>query len=321
MRALIIGGAGYIGGITTRLFEEAGHQVVVLDNLSTGHTYNIKKSKLVVGDAGNKKLLAHIFINQHFDIVLDFAAKIRVDESIEKPLEYFTTNTFNLATVVDTAREYGVKNFILSSTAAVYGEPKTKNINESSPPRPINPYGLSKYLAEKILHSYEQTHGINWVALRYFNAAGAYEGIGPKYPFTTHLIARAFDTLKSKKTLPIYGTNYPTLDGSCVRDFVHVYDLATAHLEAAKKMFKNTKINRPINLGTGSGHSVLEVVATIEKHTARKLKTRRSGRRSGDPARLVASNQLAKKLLGWRPTLNLNAIISDYFDWWQNEPA
>ncbi len=314
MKVLIVGGAGYIGGVTTRLFEEAGHAVTVFDNLSTGHKHNLKQAKLVEGDMTKPDQLASVF-KEPFDAVLCFAAKIQVGESMTQPYAYFMNNSFGALNVIDELVKAGVKNFIFSSTAAVYGEPKEIPITESSVRAPINAYGASKVLVEYIMKSYEQTHGLNWTAFRYFNAAGAYGGIGPEYPKTTHIIPKIIEAYEANAEMTIFGNDYKTADRTCVRDYVHVEDIARAHVLAAELMTGGQTVNEPINLGSGHGYSNLEVFQTFNELAPHSIKYKFGPRRPGDPDVLVASNLKAKRVLDWQPKHNLSQIVTDALEW------
>lgn len=315
MKVLIAGGAGYIGGVTTRLFEEAGHEVIVLDNLSTGHAYNLKSTKLLQIDLTDSQAVDALLDEHKFDAILDFAAKIQVEESTREPKLYFTNNAFGALNLVDAAVKKGMKNFIFSSTAAVYGEGTGGAVGEDDPKDPINPYGASKYIMEQILHSYGLSHDLNWVAFRYFNAAGGYQGIGPDYPEVTHLISRAIEAILGNGELTVFGSDYDTADGTGVRDYVHVYDIAQAHVIAAEKMVAGEKFNQPINLGSNHGSTVLEVIAALETVSGKKVPYIMGSRRAGDPGKLIASNDRAKKLLGWSTTKDLGQIAKDAWDW------
>lgn len=318
---LVVGGAGYIGGTTSQIFSKGGHQVTVFDNLSTGHRRNIAGLTFVQGDILKPDDLTELFADQDFDIVLHFAAKIRVDESVTEPKTYLVNNTFGALNVIDAAALAGVKNFVFSSSAAVYGEPAHIPVTENSPTQPINPYGTSKRMTEMILEEYGRSKDLNWVALRYFNAAGAYQSIGPDYPFTTHLIPSAISALLAGKTLQVFGTDYDTPDGSCVRDYVHVADLAGAHLKAAELMLSGTKLQTAFNLGSGQGSSVLEIISAIEKAAGQKVSFEAAPRRAGDPARLLADASQAKERLGWTPTKSLDDIVSDTLAWKRGQIA
>lgn len=317
MNTLIIGGAGYIGGVTTHLAKNAGHTVTVLDNLSTGRRHNIPEGvELIIGDVNDREFVNGVFANGSYDAVMHFAAHILVPESMQKPWEYFHTNAFGAMNVIDAAARAGVKSYILSSTAATYGEPTHVPLTESDQPSPVNPYGWSKLLTEQILQSYRITHKLNWAAFRYFNVAGAYDGVGTDYPFVSHIIPNLLLSMKDKKPITITGDDYDTPDGTCVRDYVHVKDIARAHLIAAEKMVEGMQVNKPINLSSGHGYSVKQVAETFNDVTKAELPIHIGPRRAGDPAQLYASNQRAKELLGWQPELDLHAIVRDHYQWY-----
>ena len=317
MNMLIIGGAGYIGGVTAHLAVHKGHAVTVADNLSTGNDYNIpKEAQLTMVDIRDRAAVAKLFADTRYDAVMHFAAKILVPESMEKPYDYFETNTVGALNVIDQAARHKVKSYILSSTAAVYGAPAHVPLQEDDPCRPVNPYGASKLLTEQILQSYHITHGLQWAALRYFNVAGAYDGVGTDYPFVSHIIPMLLDKMHKGEPITINGDDYDTPDGTAVRDYLHVLDLAHAHLLAAEKMLVGTALNQPINLGSQQGYSVKEVAETFNRVTGANLPIKYGTRRAGDPPKLVASNERAKQLLGWQPTLNLQTIITDHYTWY-----
>ncbi len=321
MKILIVGGAGYIGGVTSRLFEAAGHDVTVFDNLSTGHRFNLKSSRLNQGDMLDKSAVARLFIGEIYDAVLAFAAKIQVEESMREPYLYLSNNVFGPLAVVDEAVKAGVTNFIYSSSAAVYGEPSQVPLTESSAKQPINPYGASKWLMEQILASYQITHELNWVAFRYFNAAGGYEGIGPDYPVVTHLISRALIANQDGDELQVFGDDYDTKDGTCVRDYVHVEDIARAHVLAAEQMVSGKKLQQAMNLGSGQGYTILEVLEAVKKASGKPVPYKVASRRPGDPAMLIADASLAKRTLGWEPQHDLDAIVADALEWYVHKPT
>lgn len=316
MNILIIGGAGYIGGVTAHMAKGAGHNVTVVDNLSTGRQYNVPTgATLVKGDICDRDFMQSVFATQTFDVVMHFAARILVPESMERPYGYFQTNSFGLLNGIDAAAQAGVKNYILSSTAATYGEPEHVPLTEDDATQPVNPYGWSKLVAEQFLQSYRITHGLQWAAFRYFNVAGAYDGVGTDYPFVSHIIPKLLVSMRSKQPINIAGDDYPTPDGTCIRDYVHVADIARAHLIAAEKLVGGAQINQPINLSSGHGYSVKEVAETFNKVTGANLPIHIGPRRPGDPAQLFASNDRAKKMIGWQPELDLQQIIQDHYDW------
>lgn len=314
-KILVFGGAGYIGSITSQLFVESGHKVCVVDNLSTGHKDYTNGTQFVKADILDKQLISEICSDFKPDVVLHFAAKIQVEESVSQPFEYFENNVLGSLNIIQSALDAKIKNFVFSSTAAVYGEPKKIPIKEQDPKNPINPYGLSKLVVEQMLESYQRTHDLNWVAFRYFNAAGAYKGRAMDYPFMSHLIPRAVESVIQNEPFKIYGNDYPTQDGSCVRDFVHVVDVARAHVTAAHKMLANEKIQTAVNLGSGSGYSVLQVVKQLEKTSGKKLDCRVAPRRAGDPAVLIANSSKARQLLDWAPLLTLEDMVASHWNW------
>lgn len=319
MNILIIGGAGYIGGVTAHLAAKNKHHVTVADNLSTGNDYNVPPNAAFIrADIRNRDDVAKIFTKK-YDVVMHFAAKIQVAESMQNPHDYFETNTFGLLNCVDVATTAGVKIYILSSTAAVYGAPTHIPLEETDSTSPVNPYGASKLLAEQILHSYEITRGLRWAALRYFNVAGAFDGVGTDYPFVSHIIPALLEQMKAKQPIRINGNDYDTPDGTAIRDYAHVADIARAHLLAVEKMTAGAILNQPINLGSRSGFSVKQVADTFNGVTKSDLPIEFGPRRPGDPAKLIASNDRAKKLLGWEPEFGLETIIADHYAWFVHE--
>jgi UDP-glucose 4-epimerase len=322
MRVLIIGGAGYIGGVTAQLAAEQGFDVTVFDDLSSGLKKNLPRgARFVEGDVRSRGDLRRAFKDARPDVVIHFAAKILVPESVEKPYDYLATNSLGVLNSVEAATEFGVMHYILSSTAAVYGAPKQFPITEDQPTVPINPYGESKLIAEHVLRSYQQSRGLNWLAFRYFNVAGAYGGVGPDYPFVSHLIPALLDSSRQGKPFTLYGTDYDTVDGTCVRDYVHVEDIGRAHLLAAEKMVAGERICQPINLGSATGFSVRQVANEFLIVTGKTLEIVEGPRRPGDPDKLVASNRRAKELLNWAPKKDLTAIITGHAKWYDSLPA
>lgn len=320
MNILIIGGAGYIGGVTAHLAKNSGHSVVVADNLSTGNDYNVPAGvDLVRMDICDRDAVAALFDGTTYDVVMHFAAKIQVAESMQQPHDYFATNTFGALNVIDAAANAGVKGYILSSTAATYGEPTHIPLQETDPTKPVNPYGASKLLAEQLLASYHITHGLQWAALRYFNVAGAYDGVGTDYPFVSHIIPSLLEQMRMKKPIQLNGNDYDTPDGTAIRDYVHVVDIARAHLAAAEKMVGGAQLNQPINLGSRSGFSVKQVADTFNEVTGADLPIEYGPRRAGDPAKLIASNERARELLGWQPEHDLHKIIADHYEWFTKD--
>lgn len=317
MNMLIIGGAGYIGGVTAHMAVQTGYAVTVVDNLSTGRAYNVPdNAELIRGDVTDRGFISEVLAKK-YDVVMHFAAKILVPESMKNPYDYFHTNTFGTLNVIDAAVANNVKAYIFSSTAATYGEPKQVPITESDTPSPVNPYGWSKLLTEQLLKSYNTTHNLQWVAFRYFNVAGAYDGVGTDYPYVSHIIPKLLQSMHDRKPITIAGADFDTPDGTCIRDYVHVADIARAHITAAGKMIGGATINTPINLSSGHGYSVKEVAETFNKVTGADLPIQVGPRRGGDPAKLFASNDLAQKLLAWQPEYDLKRIIQDHYNWFK----
>ncbi len=319
---LVTGGAGFIGSQTVLELAEAGYLPVVYDNLSTGHKEAVLSGKLIIGDLADKKKLDQVFKKFKPGAVLHFAASIEVEESVKNPAKYLDNNTvhgFNLLTVMI---RNNCKKLIFSSTAAVYGDPIRVPIKEGDRKSPINPYGFSKKMFEESLGWYSNAYGLKSISLRYFNAAGAdHSGkIGDDYPIPTHLITRVILTaLGRRPLLSIFGTDYPTPDGTCIRDYIHVKDLALAHILALEKL--DQKHSAAYNLGSGRGFSVKEVVDMAKKITGVDFKTKNSPRREGDPAELVASVELAKKELGFKPkNSDLKTIIKTAWNWHKRHP-
>lgn len=321
MNILIVGGAGYIGGVTAHIAAQAGHSVTVFDDLSSGLSTNLPASaRLVQGDVRSPEDIEQAFKGASYDVILHFAAKILVPESMEQPYEYLQVNSMGVLNMANAATTHGVAHYVLSSTAAVYGAPDVFPITEGSPKTPINPYGESKLIAEHILASFQEAKDLNWLAFRYFNVAGAYAGVGPDYPFVSHVIPALLDRAYKGQPFSINGQDYKTDDGTCVRDFVHVYDIGRAHVMAAEKMLAEQTFNTAINLGSSNGSSVKEIVDTFLAVTKKPLEITYGERRPGDPDKLVASNQKAKELLGWQPEKSLLDIITDHTAWYDTLP-
>ncbi len=319
MGVLVTGGAGYIGGHMTLGLLDSSEKVVVLDNLSTGFDWAVADpAKLVVGDTGDAELVAGLIAEHKIDAVAHFAAKIVVPDSITDPLGYYLNNTSNARTLVETAIEGGVKNFIFSSTAAVYGETTSEPVSEDMPLAPISPYGRSKLMTEWILEDASRAYDFRYVALRYFNVAGAdpQGRLGQSTPKATHLIKRGVQTaLGLYPNMEIFGQDYPTRDGTCVRDYIQVTDLIDAHL-AALAYLRNGGASMVCNCGYGHGQTVKEVVDVVKKVSGVDFKVLMSPRRSGDPASIVARANRAKSLLAWKPVRdNLDDIVRQALDW------
>ncbi len=318
-KVFITGGAGYIGSHVVKLLGKKGYEVLTFDNLSTGHREAVLYGKFVKGDLSDKNLLFKTLKDFNPDAVMHFAAFIEVAESVKKPLKYYKNNTCNAINLLECMVELNINSFIFSSTAAVYGNPKKIPVDENVPFSPINPYGQSKSFVEKILKdTADANKNFHYISLRYFNVAGADpEGeLGQKYKNPTHLITRALKTAKGEyEKLEIYGTDYPTRDGTCIRDYIHVNDLGEAHILALEYLF-NEKKSDVFNLGYGYGYTVKEVVKVAKEVTKIDFKVVETGRRPGDPAELVADSSKLKKILGWEPKYNnLETIIKTAWEW------
>ena len=318
MKIVVTGGAGYIGSHVVKTLGEKGYEVYIIDNLSKGHKEAILYGKLIVADIGNKGVLSKILSSIKPDAVMHFAAFIEVAESVKNPKKYYENNTVKTLTLLESILDNDIKYFIFSSTAAVYGNPKTIPIPESEPVKPINPYGQSKAFIEKILQDYNKAFGLNFVSLRYFNAAGADpEGrIGESHNPETHLIPLILKTAKGEKnSIKVFGTDYPTFDGTCIRDYIHVEDLAEAHILALEYLIEGGKSDI-FNCGYGHGYSVKEVIDTAKRVTGINFKVEKSERRPGDPAILVADSSKIRKNLNWNPKFDdLEYIIKTAWNW------
>ncbi len=317
---LVTGGAGYIGSHVTRLLVEAGHRAVVYDNLSTGHAWAVLGAELVVGDLGDRERLAAVLGGRRFDAVLHFAAHIWVSESIRAPAAYYRNNVANALGLFELGARHGVRQIVFSSTAAVYGEPDAALIDETMPLAPINPYGASKMMAERILMDIAAASGLRYAILRYFNVAGAdpEARIGEATPDNQHLIKLACETaLGLRPAMRIHGTDYPTPDGTCVRDYLHVDDLARAHL-AALDYLQAGGASTVLNCGYGHGASVRAVLDTARRVTGVDFPIETGPRRPGDPPVLLASNAKIRRVLGWQPRHDdLEVIVATAWAWEQ----
>jgi len=319
MSVLVTGGAGYIGGHMALGLLDAGETVVVLDNLSTGFAWAVPEgAKLVVGDTGDKDLVARLIREHEVDAIAHFAARIVVPESVSDPLGYYLNNVSNARTLIEAAVEGGVKAFIFSSTAAVYGETGAEPVSEEAALKPISPYGRSKLMVEWMLEDVSRACDFRYVALRYFNVAGADPKgrLGQSTPNATHLIKRAVQTaLGIHPRIEIFGEDYPTRDGTCVRDYIQVTDLIDAHL-AALPHLRAGGLSIVCNCGYGHGETVKEVVGVVKRVSGVDFPVVVSGRRAGDPAAIVAKAERARSVLGWKPTRdNLDEIVRQALDW------
>jgi len=319
---LVTGGAGYIGSHFVKYLIENGKDVLALDNLSRGHIEAVHpKAKFEKADILNYDNLVDAIKKYPIDAVVHFAAFAYVGESVEKPEMYYQNNVVGSFNLIKAVKECGIKKFVFSSTCSLYGNPYKVPISEDEPTKPINPYAETKLMIEKILHDFDCAYGLKYAALRYFNAAGAdFEGkIGESHEPETHLIPIVLEAaLGKREKVTIFGEDYETQDGTCIRDYIHIYDLADAHLKALEYLecFKQSDV---FNLGTGSGYSVKEIIKTAEKVTGKYIKTEVSKRRAGDPAKLVADNKKAKSVLKWVPKYNLEEIIDSAWNWHKNQ--
>lgn len=318
MKILVTGGAGYIGSHMVRTLGEKGHDVVVLDNLSTGFREAVLHGRLVVGDLADTAMLDELFRAEKFDAVAHFAAFIVVDESVREPARYYRNNVVNALNLIETCVRHGVDKFIFSSTAAVYGIPDHVPVAENAPFLPINPYGASKCMVEQILQDMDRIKSLRYAALRYFNVAGAdpLARIGQRCRNATHLITVALRTaLGMRKELSIFGADYDTPDGTCIRDYIHIDDLIHAHMLALEHLAKGGG-SRAFNCGYGHGYSVKEVVQMVKQVTGIDFPVRIVGRREGDPPGLVADSSRIRKELVWKPVHDdLEYIIRTAWEW------
>lgn len=327
MNILVVGGAGYIGAHMAKQLTRQGHEVVVLDNLSTGFRRLALYGSLVEGDLGDAALLDDLFTRTSFDGVMHFAANSLVGESVERPDKYYRNNVANTLVLLDRMRHFGVSRFIFSSTAATFGEPDYSPIDEQHPQRPINPYGHSKWMVERVLKDYASAYGLDSVSLRYFNAAGADpEGeLGECHEPETHLIPLTLQAASGRRPdIKVFGRDYGTPDGTCIRDYIHIEDLCTAHALALSALVEGRLSGaQAFNLGNGQGFSVQEVIAVVQKVVAEDghtLSVKDAPRRPGDPAVLVADSGLARQTLNWEPQFaDLETIVRHAWAWEQRQ--
>ena len=324
MAILVCGGAGYIGSHAVHQLIEKGEEVVIIDNLQTGHRAAVNpKAKFYEGDIRDPKTLDKVFTENAIEAVIHFAANSLVGESVEKPLLYFNNNVYGMQVLLEAMVRHHVDKIVFSSTAAVYGEPKRIPIMEDDETNPTNPYGETKRTMEKMMKWVSRADGIRYVSLRYFNAAGALDdgSIGEAHTTETHLIPLILQVPLGKRDhITVFGTDYATPDGTCLRDYIHVIDLADAHLLAVDYLRKGGESNI-FNLGNGQGFSVKEMIETAKKVTGRDIKVEYGARRAGDPAQLIASSEKARKVLGWNPRYaDVAKVIGTAWTWHQKHP-
>lgn len=322
MRVLVVGGAGYIGSHMVKMLLSAGHEVVTLDNLSSGHRDAVLGGVFIEGDLADTNCLNQVFTDYHPDAVMHFASYIQVGESVRKPDIYYRNNVTNTLNLLDTMLKFDVKKFIFSSTAAVFGEPDYVPIDEAHPNRPLNPYGRSKLMIEQVLADYAKAFDFRSVCLRYFNAAGADpEGqLGERHDPETHLIPLILQAASGRReNIHVFGRDYDTPDGTCIRDYIHIVDLCSAHLAALEYLDRGGESDR-FNLGNGSGFSVQQVLDAVQKVSGREVCVIDGPRREGDPARLVADAKRARQILNWKPVYTeLETIVTHAWQWEQKQ--
>jgi UDP-glucose 4-epimerase len=320
-RILVTGGAGYVGSVCVANLRDRGHEVLVYDNLSTGHRGAVPEGvALEVADLSDSERLSSIMSSFRPDFVMHFAASALLGESMSKPLDYYANNVSNGHNLLRAMVDHGVMSLVFSSTCAIYGEPERIPMTETDPRKPINPYGRSKLAFEHLLEDCDAAYGLKSVCLRYFNAAGAAAGLGEDHDPETHLIPNVLKSaLGLRQELEVFGDDYPTPDGTCVRDYVHIADIADAH-EKALNILRSGASDK-INLGNGTGFSILDVIKTSEKVAGKPIPYRVSARREGDPAVLVASADKARRVLGWEPAYaSLESIIESAWKWHVEHP-
>lgn len=322
MNVLVCGGAGYIGSNMTALLESTAHKPIVFDNLSKGHRDAVKNSEFILGDLADFDLLVKVLTEKKIEAVMHFAAFIEVGESCAMPLEYYRNNFSNTRTLLAAMEKTDVRKFVFSSTAAVYGMPKTVPITEDLPKDAINPYGESKWAVERMCHFQSLAGKLNYAALRYFNACGAGGNgtIGEDHKPESHLIPLIIAAAMGKREdIKVFGTDYPTPDGTCIRDYIHIEDLCSAHLLALEKLENNPEL--VFNLGNGKGYSVKQVIDTVKRVSGENIKVTEVARRAGDPAVLTADATKAKKELGWKTKFpELEKIVETAWLWHSRNP-
>ena len=318
MKILVVGGAGYIGSHMIKRFQNTDHQIEVLDNLSTGFKENSQNYKFHMCDLSNKEQVHKILKENKYEMVMHFASSINVGESYDHPMKYYENNVTNTLNLLECMIDLKILNFIFSSTAAVYGEPKSIPIKEEQKLSPINPYGKTKSVVESILSDYDKSYGLKYISLRYFNACGAHiDGtIGERHNPETHLIPLILQTASGRRNnFKIYGDDYKTKDGTCIRDYIHVMDIAEAHLLSLEKLIQ-TQSSDIYNIGNKQGYSVREIIDVVEKVTQIKISYEISEKRKGDPAELIADNSKISEKLNWKAKYSdLNTIINTAWEW------
>ncbi len=318
MRVLVVGGAGYIGSHMVKLLNLRGFEVTVLDNLANGHRDAVQGARFVLGDLYEREILDRLFGETHFDGVMHFASYIQVGESVREPAKYYRNNVFKTQNLLDVMVAHRVCNFIFSSTAAIFGEPIHIPMAEDHPKQPMNPYGRGKWMVEQMLEDYDTAYGLRSTCLRYFNAAGADPDgeLGERHDPETHLIPLALQVASGRRpSITVFGDDYATPDGTCIRDYIHVNDLGEAHRLALQRLWEGGS-STAYNLGNGHGFSVREVIDTARAVTGREIPVEYGKRRPGDPARLVADARRAQAELGWKPRrADLATIIADAWRW------
>lgn len=318
LHVLVVGGAGYIGSHMVKYLAQQGCRVTTLDNLSGGYRDAVLHGELVVGDVGDRTLLDDLFRSHRFDAVMHFASFIQVGESVKEPSRYYRNNVTNTLTLLDAMVAARLHRFIFSSTAAIFGEPQTERIDETHPQQPINPYGRTKLMVEQALADYDLAYGIRSVCLRYFNAAGADpEGeLGERHEPETHLIPLVLQAASGRRShISVFGQDYDTPDGTCIRDYVHIHDLCQAHWRALQTLMQGGG-SQAFNLGNGHGFSVQQVIDTARRVVGKDIAVQYAHRRTGDPARLVADASRATNILGWQPAFaDLETLIEHAWRW------
>lgn len=322
MRILVTGGAGYIGSHAVRFFIEQGHEVWVYDNLSFGHRESVPSDRLIVADLAERERLTSVLREKHIEAVVHFAAFAYVGESVEQPFKYYRNNVANTLILLEAMQATGVSKIVFSSTCATYGVPEIIPITEATPQQPINPYGRTKLIVEGMLADAARAHGLGYAALRYFNASGAHPSgeIGEDHTPESHLIPLILQTIMGQRdAIHVFGTDYPTPDGTCVRDYIHVNDLAHAHLRALEQLQPGSGLQ--LNLGTGRGYSVREVIDVCSEVTGCPVNVIEGPRRAGDPPALVAAATKAKEVLDWVPHYtDLHDIVETAWRWHRSHP-